>query len=269
MNADNGLNLAATVDWIKLPLPLLNSQAPWHRFDSNWYQDQNYRCLRDDDRQIIQTIRDYWTSTEVLNGHGIDVGAGANLYPSLAMLPFCRALDLWEFSPPNVDWLDGQVKQYDANWDEFWTILEDTPPYARVPNPRRALAEKASVRRGSVFDLPTSRWDLGSMFFVACSMSTEIREFYRAVECFVRSLKPNAPFAAAFMASSSGYVVDAVEFPAVYIGADEVARSLAQVAYDVDIHWIETDSPLRPGYAGMILALGRANPDMTDGEHRV
>jgi hypothetical protein len=237
---------------------ILNSQAPWERFDSEWYHDHNYRTLRDDDRQIMKKVRDHFIAAKVTRGRGIDVGAGANLYPALAMLPFCRELELWEFALPNVEWLRSQVRHYDRNWDEFWAVYRARRAYAQVMDPRVALAKRATVHRGSVFDLPERAWDMGTMFFVACSISTDMAEFDRAVESFVRSLKAGAPFAAAFMKNSEGYWVDGVFFPAVSISADDVSRSVASFAYDVAIHEIETDNPLRPGYEGMLLAVGRA-----------
>ncbi|CAM5649016.1 hypothetical protein SANTM175S_10556 [Streptomyces antimycoticus] len=54
---------------------------------------------------------------------------------------------------------------------------------------------------GSLFDLCSGaeRWDLGTMFFVAESITTSLDEFRRGVGCFMSALNPGAPFAAAFM----------------------------------------------------------------------
>ena len=237
---------------------ILNSQAPWERFDPVSYHDHNYRSVRDDDRQIMKKVRDHFIAAKVTRGRGIDVGSGTNLYPAMAMLPFCRDLQLWEFAPTNVEWLRSQIARYDDNWDDFWAVYRSRRAYAKVNNPRQELAKRAKVHHASVFDLPPRLWDMGTMFFVACSISTDIEEFDRAVVRFVRSLKPAAPFAAAFMKKSQGYWVDREFFPAVSIASDDISRSLASVAYDVAIHEIVTEVPLRAGYEGMLLAVGRA-----------
>lgn len=237
---------------------MANIDAPWEDFDSDSYEDHNYRELRDDDRRIMRLVRDHFARSGVAGGRGIDVGAGANLYPAMSMLPFCNAIDLWEYSPNNVAWLRRQVRNYSANWNHFWAVYRHATPYRGVASPRAALRKKANVRECSIFELPKAHWDIGTMFFVACSFSNEFGEFDRAVKCFLGSLRPGAPFAAAFMLGSAGYQVGDVAYPAVSVGADDVSRSMAFVAYDVDTYTIETDSPLRPGYEGMLLATGRS-----------
>jgi hypothetical protein len=239
----------------------LNSDVDWNDFDPEAYRDHNYLTLRDDDHQIMVKIREFFADAGLANARGVDVGAGANLYPSLAMLPFCRQLDLREFSTPNVVWLSKQVKGFDDTWDAFWSVYQKNPAYAAVENPRATLAAIASVKRSNIFELPKRTWDLGTMFFVACSLSTDMQEFHLATRRFVRSLKRGAPFAAAFMEGSIGYPVADARFPAVGISTKEVAESLAPVAYDdVFIERITSgDNPLRDGYSGgMILAVGRA-----------
>jgi hypothetical protein len=241
--------------------PHLNSDVDWDTFDPEAYRNHNYLTLRDDDHQIMEMIRDFFADARLTNARGVDVGAGSNLYPSLAMLPFCERLDLREFSTPNVAWLKTQVKHFDEKWDDFWAVYQKNLAYAGVVDPRATMAAIASVRRSNLFRLPPRTWDIGTMFFVACSLSTDIQEFHQATRCFVRSLKPGAPFAAAFMEGSKGYAVGEAVFPAVRIRIDEVRDSLAPVAYDdVVITRITTGDPLRDGYSGgMILAMGRAS----------
>lgn len=234
-----------------------NSDVDWDAFDPEWYLDHNYRSLRDDDQQIIELVRDFFGAANA-GGRGLDVGSGSNLYPAFAMLPFCDQIDLREYSAANVKWLDRQIASFGENWDDFWALFQKHPAYGTVPDPRAALRRVAAAQQASVFDLPRAQWNIGTMFFVACSLSTDLGEFEQAVHCFVRALVPDAPFAAAFMVKSEGYPVGDTWFPAVAIGSEEVKRCLAPVAYDVRVEPIDTGSPLRDGYGGMILALGRA-----------
>ena len=237
--------------------PTLNSDVDWDVFDSVEYRDHNYLSVRDDDREIVRLIRDFFARSGVRNGRGVDVGPGANLYPSLAMLPFSRSLELRELSASNVTWLEQQKPGYDRNWDDFWAIYRENAAYAEVADPRARFRDLTTVRHGSVFRLPTARWDLGCMFFVACSLSTELAEFEKAVRRFVRALTKDAPFATAFMAQSKGYQVGDVWFPAVAIGADDVKQALSAVAHNVQVVEIETPNPLRHD-VGMIVATGYA-----------
>lgn len=236
-----------------------NNQFDWDHFDSEAYSDHNYRDVRADDREIMRIVGEFFAGAGLDgSGRGLDVGAGANLYPSLAMVPFCAHIDLWEFASSNVAWLSRQTASYTDNWEKFWDIYREQRPYAEVTDPRAALAERAQVHQGSIFELPAARWDLGTMFFVACSLSTDLAEFRRAVHAFVGALKPGAPFASAYMAKSEGYLVGTDWFPAVAIDQAEVAQTLAPVAVDVTITPIDIGVPIRAGYSGMIVATGRA-----------
>lgn len=236
-----------------------NSDFPWDDFDSNWYFDHNYKHLRDDDRQIVELVRDFLVRLDPpSHGHGIDVGAGVNLYPALTMLPFCDEITLYEYAASNVAWLEQEVQSYSPSWDPWWNLLIKKPHYKSICSPREELAAAVRVKRGSIFDLPESRWDIGTMFFVAESISSVLSEFHAALGSFVRSLRPGSPFAAAFMENSLGYDVGAHRFPAVAITKDDIQNYLAAEVEDLKIHRLgKTSSPLRDGYDGMILAIGR------------
>ena len=236
-----------------------NDQFDWDLFDSDAYCAHNYRAVRDDDRQILATVRDFFAAADIApTARGVDVGSGANLYPALGMLPFCAHLDLWEYSASNVAWLRRQVAGFDDNWLDFWQLYQENPVYRGLTDPRGALTERTEVHQASVFDLPARAWDVGTMFFVACSLSTDLAEFRRAVQTFVRALRPGAPFATAFMVKSQGYHVGERWFPAVAIDADEVRQCLASVATGSVVTQVDVGDPLRDGYGGMIVAIGRA-----------
>lgn len=238
--------------------PSINADFNWDLFSPVSYSEHNYQTKRDDDHEIVERVRDFFGRARIRPGaRGIDVGPGANLYPALGMLPFVDRLDLWEHSASNVVWLERQVKAYDSNWDEFWGVYARHSAWAEIADPRARLERIVRITQSSVFHLPRAMWDVGTMFFVACSLSTELEEFRLAVQCFVRTLKADAPFATAFMVNSKGYHVGDEWFPAVAIGADEVTECLASLAYDVEIHEIDTDNPLRED-CGMVLATGRA-----------
>jgi NNMT/PNMT/TEMT family len=240
-----------------------NRAYPWDEFDPDWYAEHNYVGLREEDHRILQGVRDFFkgffkdfVAGRAL-GRGIDVGSGANLYPSLAMLPFCREITLWERGARNVRWLRNEVRWYSAFWNEYWNLLASRNVYAEIEKPRDALQSRARVVRGDLFALPKRRWDIGTMFFVAESVSDQEREFKAAIGRFIGSLKVGAPFATAFMRDSSGYYVDKLRFPAVAVTEADVAHSLTPLVDDLEIKEIQLGSrALREGYSGMILAVG-------------
>ncbi|MCF2528484.1 SCO2525 family SAM-dependent methyltransferase [Yinghuangia soli] len=250
----------------------LNREAPWDRFDSRSYLDHNYRTLREDDRQIIAAVRDHFAACfpggRPAGLKGIDVGAGANLYPALSMLPWCDEILLYERAQTNVTWLRGQIAEYGAGWDQFWSVLSADAGYQAVGDPRACFRERAEVRQGDLFDLAeerggaaAERWDIGTMFFVAESMSTVRHEFEEAVAKFLGCLNPGAPFAAAFMENSSGYEVAGQKFPAYPVDRNQVGESLVKYVDPTATTIIEIPIPgrrLRTGYTGMLLACGRS-----------
>lgn len=231
----------------------------WDTFDPDAYWADHYATLRDDDAQILRIMADWFADADIPgHAHAVDVGAGANLYPALAMLPHCRRVTLVEHGAPNRRWLQQQVAALPPSWDPFWNTLTDQQPRIYKPlHPATALAGRTDVCPGDIHTLLQRRWDAGTMFFVAESITRIRSEFAVAVRAFVRSLRSGAPFAAAFVTGSTGYTIAGVDFPAVPVEADDVAAALKTVARDVELHQIEGATPLRPG-VGMLLATGRA-----------
>jgi len=84
-----------------------------------------------------------------------------------------------------------------------------------------------------------------------------VPSFEKAIEAFIRALRPQAPFAAAFMRNSIGYDVNGEHFPAVAVTEDQVEDRLKQLGCHVKVSVIPSVVPLREGYDGMILARGQ------------
>ncbi|WP_052371972.1 SCO2525 family SAM-dependent methyltransferase [Amycolatopsis taiwanensis] len=255
-----------------------NGDYPWDSFDPEEYLRRNYAAVHEDDRRTLAFVRDFFVDAfaddPVRTGRrGIDVGTGANLYPALAMLPFCDRLTLYEHSRANVDWLIrqryGGWPSWSEIWGKFWLVLRERRVYAELGgNPQLELAKCTDVTEGSVFALSetSQQWDIGTMFFVAESITPRYAEFVAAVEHFLGVLRPGAPFAIAFMAHSTGYQVADNHFPAIAISIDDVLRCLFRRADDVVVqHTVAGGNPLRDGYGGMIVACGRAAADLDRG----
>ncbi|MEO3782791.1 SCO2525 family SAM-dependent methyltransferase [Actinocorallia sp. B10E7] len=247
-----------------------NSNFDWDEFNPESYLKHNYAEARKDDIRFVSTIGDFFL--EQLGGRnalrGVDVGSGTNLYPALAMLPFCREITLIERSEANRRWLEREIRGYTPVWEPFWRELAVKERYPEVGDPVGALAERAVVEPGSIFDLPRNKWEIGTMFFVAESISADVEEFREGLRRFIGSLVPGAPFAAGFMENSQGYKVDGRLFPAVAITDNDIRDCLKGLVED-DLRFAFESvgaHPLRHGYTGMILACGRKRQDDTETE---
>jgi hypothetical protein len=241
-----------------------NAEFQWDSFDSEAYYSHNYDHLRKDDAQIIRIVSDYFQSHDRRSGRSaqlvkaIDVGSGTNLYPALTMLPYASEITLFEHAYTNREWLVDSLTHPQKSWkQEFWAeIAEDRPAYENIRNPLDTLATRARIERGNVFELAPAQYGMGTMFFVAESITARNDEFRRATRKFVDSLLPNAPFAAAFMSGSAGYYVAGLRFPACAIGEKDIRTCLEPAARIDDIRTVESND-LREGYCGMIVATGR------------
>lgn len=258
---------------------LRNADAPWNTFSSHDYWHRNYSKLQAEDREIIRRVSHFLASARgdcPPVQRAIDVGSGTNLYPALLMLPWTEQILLADFSKSNVTWLNDQLADNGSPWPwgRFWREMLKAEGYGGISGPRQRLREAcdsepgyAGVEQMSVFDLPKARWNLGTMFFVAESITADPAEFRAAVAAFIGALTPGAPFAAAFMAGSDGYSVEDTRFPALPIMPGDVRRHLTELgAREPRVDLLDTTYRVRHGYEGMIVATGFAGGQRQDRE---
>src|SRR5260370_13795311 len=197
-----------------------NVDIAWDAFNPYDYYCRNYGFLLPEDRQIMRVAGNF-LAEHFGNGHlarrAIDVGAGANLYPALLMLPWGQEITLADVAQSNVGWLSANVYEPPVPWpwQKFWDEISWLPGYRDLVEPEKILSTRSVVEQRSVFELQQATWELGSMFFVADGMTEDADEFAAAVESFVRALRPGAPFVAAFMKNSQGYTGAGRDDPAV------------------------------------------------------
>lgn len=251
-----------------VPAPTLNAKAPWAAFSSHDYWSHNYEKVLPEDQEIIGRISSFFIKTFRSRSpvrRAIDVGSGTNLYPALLMLPWAKQILLSDYSESNVDWLRGQVAgEGPWTWQPFWGELYTLEGYDQVSEPHRHLREACGGRQQhsgieqlSVFDLPPAQWQLGTMFFVAESITADRAEFAEAVGRFVGALEPHSPFAAAFMSGSKGYTVKDTRFPAVSVRKHDITKNFTRLnVSDLNVDLLKTSPTVRDGYEGMIVATG-------------
>ncbi|MFJ8104719.1 SCO2525 family SAM-dependent methyltransferase [Streptomyces sp. NPDC096132] len=238
-----------------------NTAELWDAFDPDAYVEKNYRTVLWADEAIISIVRahfsDHFRGNPSRRVRGIDVGAGANLYPAFTMLPWCDEITLLDRSRPNLRYLERQLDEHDSGWDAFWQQLCKDDSYAALSGgPWDRLGKVARVEQGDLFALDRpGQWEIGTMFFVAESLSTDLDVFKGGVKRFLEALAPGAPFAAAFMEHSEGYKVKHTEFPACDVDQSHIHQAVGAHAREFLIHRI--DGPkVRTGYTSMILACG-------------
>ena len=240
-----------------------NDAAAWSDFDADVYWRNNYGSVLPEDAEIIRCASKF-----LIEACGecspykraVDVGAGANLYPGLLMLPWAEQIVFTEYASPNIDWLSQNLADTPGEWrwQPFWDQVAGLPCYRTIEDPRRMLAAGHEVQTLNIFDLPRRSWDLGSMFFVADGMTTDQAEFQAAVRAFLDSLRPGSPFLMAFMEGSTGYDVHDQWYPSVEVTPRSLDALLAELPV-AGTSVLRTDNSvrrLRPGYDAMLLVTG-------------
>jgi len=248
-----------------------NGEVDWGSFAPDVYWAHNYRMMRNDDQSIIEAVggffsRHFQNAPRTNSLRGLDIGSGGNLYPALGMLPWTRTITLTDVSPASLGWLASAAAGIGADdargrwvWQPFWREYACYEGYQQVADPRAQLAARHEIRRQDVLQLEPAGWDLGTMFFVAESVTSFPEEFVAAITAFARALVPGAPFAAAFMDSSDGYDVADRRFPAVRsVDVRLVREVFSRFSTDSTVAQVDVPAsdPIRDGYAGMIVATG-------------
>jgi hypothetical protein len=240
-----------------------NAVVAWSDFDADEYWKNNFSSVLPEDAEIIEYASKFLiTACETPRRFkaAVDVGAGANLYPGLLMLPWAERIIFTDYASDNIRWLNENLPDGDGEWEwqPFWQKVAHQPCYQDIKDPRSRLAAVHEVRSLSIFDLPARTWDLGSMFFVADGMTEDREEFEAGVRAFLGALIPGSPFFMAFMEGSTGYDVHGVKFPSVKITHDSLEDLLNRLPV-TETGVLRTDNSiqaLRPGYDAMLLVTG-------------
>ncbi|GGQ10572.1 hypothetical protein BKA00_005230 [Actinomadura coerulea] len=232
--------------------PGSNSEFPWDNFDPETYHGNNYGKMLLPDRKILTRGASWfnrvalWRYSEGMGqfAHGVDVGPGSNLYPTLSMLAYCRKITLIEYGAANVEYLRKEIQYLSDSWRPFWTVISRFVGGRDFEWARRTLRERVTVVQGDIFtDLPVAEFDIGTMHFVAESLTAKPQEVRYGVRNFTRSLRRQSPFAMANMAGSHGYWVGDVWFPAAPVYATDVEWMLDLLAFKKWVEEIDKGGP--------------------------
>lgn len=235
----------------------------WDGFNSQAYVNQNYgRGILPEDMRIMRFVAAELRDMDVTPGSlrtTADVGAGPNLYPGLLLAPYIAldgSLELIDRSTANLRYLtDAMTNGTPAVWLEFERGLRRLGHRTSI----RRLRDVATVRTGSIFELPADRYDAVMCFFVAESITADPDEFATAVDRLMRSVKPGGLFVTAHMVGSTGYDAGPdVHFPACDLTMPEIERVYRpHGTFHSLLTTHDDERAARPGYHGMAALVGR------------
>lgn len=245
--------------------PTGNADYQWGSFDAESYFQHYYGEPHPDDDRVIHSAVQAIKRAPPLDAalDIVDVGTGPNLIPFFCALPRAARLTAWEYADTNVDWLKTELA-HDAmrpQWRHFWRVTREAyGADAELPdNPLPELRRKASILKGSIFELPERNWDAATMFFCAESITERHDEFEAACTAFARSVKPGGTLIAAFLVRSAGYRVADRPFPVLSLSPESVEAAFAAHAGDVRAEQIGiVEREIRSGYSGFVFLTGVA-----------
>lgn len=240
--------------------------ADWDSFDTVAYVRQNYgRGILPEDMQIMQFVvtelRDLQLAPNSLRATA-DIGAGPNLYPGLLLAPYIAAdgvLELIDRSAANLGYLRDVVEDTDRGSPAVWPEFERHLVRLGHRTSIHKLRDVAAVRAGSIFELPTARYDAVMCFFVAESITADTDIFATALDSLMRSLKPGGLFITAHMVGSVGYSAGPeTSYPACRLSMPEIEKSYEPYGTFRSVLTSHSGrQAARPGYHGMAALVGR------------
>lgn len=245
--------------------PSGNADYQWAKFDSEAYFQHYYGEPHPDDDRVIACAVEAVKCAPPLDAalDIVDVGTGPNLIPFFCALPRAAQLTAWEYAPSNVAWLEAELRRdtMRPQWQHFWRVAREAygPEWDLPADPIPLLRRKASIERGSIFDLPARRWDAATMFFCAESITERHDEFEAACAVFARCVKPGGALIAAFLVRSAGYVVGDLPFPVLPLSPQSIETTFAAHAGAVRTEQIGiVEREIRSGYSGFVFLTGIA-----------
>ena len=233
-----------------------NTPIPWDKFDPMQYVKDNYVDLHDEDRIILYLLSATYHQLPPLP-LAVEVGVGPNLYPLMAMLPVVKKIEAIDYNPANLRYLKKQLKKPNKFWLAYWQLLHESCSSYQIDF-LSELRRKVTLLEGDIYSLPENTYDLASMNFCAESVTDNRTMFELACQTYIRAVKSAGYFIASFMENSTGYTVGTYHFPSCPIDKMTIMNIFIPVCDQWQMYHIpKAHQPLRAGYSGMLLFIGR------------
>lgn len=242
------------------PVELLhNRDVDWNRWPVQTYLEENYRVPHPADLAVIDHhARFYRRLRPGSIGRSLEFGAGPNLYPLMLAASVSRHIQAVEPSAASVAYLQGQLRNgADRSWSAFYEECRRRLP--TLPPDLNTALSIVEVTHAGAAEIGADAYDLGSMHFVAESVTEDLAEFTALCERFAKAVRPGGPLIAAFMENMGRYRLgDGSSWPGVRVDSDIVRAVFARLATGIEVTRIEADATLPDyGYTGMVLMTAR------------
>lgn len=242
----------------------------WGRFDPIEYMQRNYgEHIFAEDQAIIEFAMERLPNPR--KGEGsfelvADVGPGPNLYPTM-LLASCLSdggtIDLIEHAAPNRAFLDKMLSGNDeasfATWRRFETLMLDFDG-ERYPDLLERLRNATRVVEGSIYSLPTEKYDVVTSYFSTESITPSLREFWKTIRQLAKAIKPGGLVVAGHMIGSHEYYAGSgTRFPAVSVSIEDLEEAYSDAGLTFEILPVGEGAAhtAREGYRGMAGVVAR------------
>ncbi|MEU3401150.1 class I SAM-dependent methyltransferase [Streptomyces filamentosus] len=243
--------------------PRRNADADWDAWPVQDYLAENYRRLHPCDVAVIR----HHAAVYRLLGPGsversVEFGAGPNLYPLMPAATACRRVDALEPGAAGHAYLRAQLRNGpDPSWQPFYALCRRLDPAL----PRTLAAALRGVRavRGDARAVRRGAYGLGSMSFVAESVTEDREEFARVCREFIGCVRPGGHLLAAFMENMPSYRIgDGPVWPGCPVDAAAVRAAFAPYTRELAVRRVAKDRTL-PDYGDTgILLLHAVRADL-------
>ncbi|MER5738583.1 class I SAM-dependent methyltransferase [Streptomyces sp. NPDC002262] len=228
--------------------PRRNADADWDAWPVEAYLAENYRSLHPCDVAVIR----HHSALYRRLGPGsversVEFGAGPNLYPLMPAATACRAVDALEPGAAGHAYLRAQLRDGpDPSWQPFYALCRRLDP--ALPRTLAEALRGVTAVRGDVRAVRRHAYGLGSMSFVAESVTEDHEEFARVCRDFADCVRPGGHLLAAFMENMPSYRIgDGPLWPACPVDAGVVREAFAPHARRLEIRRVGKDRTL-PDY---------------------
>jgi hypothetical protein len=236
---------------------LVNGDVAWNDFDTEGYVTDNYATLHDFDRHIITALSPYYRSLAPRSlACSLDVGTGPNLYPLMLVAAASRRQEVLERGARNVAYLRRACREgADPAWAPFWRLCRQLNP--ALPTELDDVLRGLAVHQGDAFHLPSGRYGLVSMFFMAESVTADRDEFKQLCHRFALAAAPGGHLVAAFMAGMPEYELGGQTLPSFALDRHTLEAVMRPVTRQLRVRQLPADPTLPYRHDGVLLLTAR------------
>jgi hypothetical protein len=241
--------------------------SDWDQFDPYEYVERNYgKDILIEDQKIIDITIKRLKELKIAKQNFqtvADVGTGPNIYPAMLISPYIRnngVIELLDISKPNLEYLKNVINSSEEkdNWIKFETFIQAKGGsiYQDIFNRTINLAK---IKKESINDLSKGKYDAVMCFFVAEGIHFEREKFIGAIHVLTSSVKRGGLLITAHMLGSKGYYAgERTSFPSVNLTVADLETEFAGLQdLTIDLIGHDNQKPVRLGYRGMALVIGR------------